>query len=114
MFWGLMSRWMMPRLWAWLSPRMIWVIKCSDSRQSMRPRRSMYCFSVMPSISSMTMYSMSGLVDTSYTDTMLAWLSWATACDSSWNRRRKSALSARSLFSILMATRRLSRWHRAL
>ena len=72
MFWGLMSRWMMPRLWAWLKPRMIWVIKCRDSRQSMRPRRSMYCFRVIPSISSITIYSVSPLVDTSYTDTMLA------------------------------------------
>ena len=52
---------------------MIWLMKCSDSRQSMRPRRSIYCFRVMPSMSSMTMYSVSPLVDTSYTDTMLAW-----------------------------------------
>ena len=109
MFWGLMSRWMMPRLWAWLRPRMIWVMKWSDSRQSMRPRRSIYCLRVMPSMSSMTIYSVSGLVDTSYTETMLAWLSWATAWDSSWKRRRKSAFSARSLLSILMATKRFSR-----
>ena len=35
------------------------------------PRFSMYCFSVMPSISSMTIYSISPPLDTSYTDTML-------------------------------------------
>ena len=65
MFWGLMSRWMMPRLCAWESARMIWVMKCSASRQSMRPRRSIYCLSVIPSISSMTIYSVSPEVDTS-------------------------------------------------
>ena len=55
MFWGLMSRWITPRLWAWLRPRMIWVMKCSASRQSIWPRRSIYCFRVTPSMSSMTM-----------------------------------------------------------
>ena len=70
-FWGLISRWTMPRLWAWLRPRMICVMKCSDSRQFSCPRFSMYCFSVMPSISSMTIYSISPPLDTSYTDTML-------------------------------------------
>ena len=59
--------------------------------------------------SSMTMYSVSPLVDTSYTDTMLAWDSWATARDSSRKRRRKSAFSARSLLSIFTATSRFSR-----
>jgi len=109
-----MSRWMMPRLWAWLSARMIWVIKCSASRQSILPRRSMYCFRVMPSTSSMTIYSVSPLRDTSYTDTMLAWDSWATARDSSRKRRRKSAFSARSFFRIFTATIRFRRWHLAL
>ena len=55
MFWGLMSRWTMPRLWAWLRPFMIWVMKCRASGQFSRPRRSMYCLRVMPSMSSMTM-----------------------------------------------------------
>ena len=55
MFWGLMSRWITPRLWAWLRPHMIWVMKCSASRQSIWPRRSIYCFRVTPSMSSMTM-----------------------------------------------------------
>ena len=54
MFWGLMSRWTMPRLWAWLSPFMIWVIKWRDSGQFSFPRRSIYCLRVMPSMSSMT------------------------------------------------------------
>ena len=40
---------------------MIWVMKCRDSRQSMRPRRSIYCLRVMPSMSSMTIYSVSGV-----------------------------------------------------
>ena len=57
MFCGLMSRWTMPRECAWLSPFIICVMKCSDSRQFRRPRRSIYCLSVMPSMSSMTMYS---------------------------------------------------------
>ena len=65
MFWGLISRWMMPRLWAWLRPRMIWVMKCRDSRQFSCPRFSMYCFRVIPSISSMTIYSVSPPRDTS-------------------------------------------------
>ena len=38
MFWGLMSRWMMPRLWACASALTIWVMKCSDSRQFSWPR----------------------------------------------------------------------------
>ena len=71
MFCGLMSLWMMPRLWAWLRPRMIWVMKCRDSRQFSWPRFSIYCLRVMPSISSMTIYSISPPRDTSYTDTML-------------------------------------------
>ena len=54
MFWGLISRWTMPRLWAWLRPFMIWVIKWRDSGQFSFPRRSMYCLRVMPSMSSMT------------------------------------------------------------
>ena len=55
------------------------------------------------------MYSMPSKEDTSYTETILAWLSWATARDSSRNRRRNSAFSARSLFSVFTATRRFSR-----
>ena len=93
---------------------MIWVMKCSDSRQFSWPRFSIYCLRVMPSISSMTMYSTSPPRDTSYTDTMLGWESWATAWDSALNRRRKSSSWARSLLRILIATRRLSRWHLAL
>ena len=54
MFWGLMSRWMMPRLWAWPRPRMIWVMKWRASGQLSFPRRAMYCLRVMPSMSSMT------------------------------------------------------------
>ena len=56
MLWGLMSRWMMPLEWAWLNARMIWVMKCWASRQfSGVPLRCIYCFSVSPSTSSMTM-----------------------------------------------------------
>ena len=44
---------------------MIWVMKCIASRQSMRPRRSIYCLRVIPSISSMTIYSVSPEVETS-------------------------------------------------
>ena len=56
MLWGLMSRWMMPRLWAWDRARMIWVMKCSASRQFRQgPRFWRYCLRVMPSMSSMTM-----------------------------------------------------------
>ena len=113
-FWGLMSRWTMPRLWAWERPRMIWVMKCRDSRQFRRPRFSMYCLRVMPSMSSMTIYSVSPPRDTSYTETMLGWDSWATAWDSALKRRRKSSSWARSLLRIFTATRRLSRWHLAL
>ena len=51
---------------------------------------------------------------TSYTAMMLGWDSMATAWDSSWNRRRNSASSLRSFFSIFTATRRLSRWSFAL
>ena len=55
MLWGLMSRWMIPRLWAWPRALVIWVIKCRASRQfSLLPLRCMYCFRVMPSMSSMT------------------------------------------------------------
>ena len=50
MFWGLMSRWMMPRLWAWPSARTIWVMKWSASRQFRgAPFFCIYCLSVMPS-----------------------------------------------------------------
>ena len=31
--WGLMSRWMIPRLWAWPSALTIWVMKWRASRQ---------------------------------------------------------------------------------
>jgi len=46
-------------------------MKCRDSRQFSWPRFSIYCLRVMPSISSMTIYSISPPRDTSYTDTML-------------------------------------------
>ena len=60
MLWGLMSRWMIPRLWAWPRALTIWVIKWRASRQlSLFPFFCMYCFRVMPSMSSMTMYSTS-------------------------------------------------------
>ncbi len=64
-FWGLMSRWTMPRLWAWDRARMIWVMKWRASRQLSWPRFSMYCFRVMPSMSSMTIYSVSPPFETS-------------------------------------------------
>ena len=47
------------------------VMKCSDSRQFSWPRFSIYCLSVMPSMSSMTIYSVSPPRETSYTETML-------------------------------------------
>ena len=47
------------------SARMIWVMKCRDSRQLSWPRFSIYCFRVMPSMSSMTIYSVSPPWDTS-------------------------------------------------
>ena len=70
--WGLMSRWMMPRLWAWPRAFTIWVMKCRASRQfSFPPFFCIYCFRVIPSMSSMTIYSMSEERLTSYTATML-------------------------------------------
>ena len=54
MLWGLMSRWMMPRLWACSSALQICVAKCSASRQLSVPFCSIYCLRVMPSMSSMT------------------------------------------------------------
>ena len=86
MFWGLMSRWMMPFSWA-------------HSRAMRR---------VMPSINSMTMYWIWSPKLTSYTLTMLGWLSTAMALDSLRKRRRKSLLLENSSFKILMATQRPS------
>ena len=80
MLWGLMSRWMIPRLWAWPSALTIWVMKWRASRQfSLFPFFCIYCFRVIPSISSITMYSKSEERLTSYTATILGWDSMATA-----------------------------------
>ncbi len=56
--WGLISRWMMPRLWAWLEA----LHDLGDEVQRLPPVQlapcfSIYCFRVIPSISSMTIYS---------------------------------------------------------
>ena len=52
--WGLMSRWIIPRLWACSNPLAICMAKCSVSFQLSTPFFSMYCLREMPSISSMT------------------------------------------------------------
>ena len=53
--WGLMSRWMMPLLWACSRPLAICMAKCRVSFQLSTPLVSMYCFREIPSISSITM-----------------------------------------------------------
>ena len=89
---------------------MIWVMKCRASFQLRGPPfRCMNCLSVMPSMSSMTMYSTCSERLTSCTAMILGWESMATAWDSSWNRRRNSASLARSSLRIFTATSRLSR-----
>ena len=63
---------------------MIWVMKCRASFQLRgSPFFCIYCLSVMPSSSSMTIYSRSEDLLTSYTAMILGWESIATACDSS-------------------------------
>ena len=108
MFWGLMSRWMMPFSWAHSRAMRIWVVKWTASCQRMVPSCSIYSFRVMPSINSMTMYWIWSPKLTSYTLTMLGWLSTAMALDSLRKRRRKSLLLENSSFKILMATQRPS------
>ena len=115
MFWGLMSRWMMPRLWAWPRARTIWVMKCSASRQFSWPLL-LHILLQGDAVDQLhdDIFQVSRAADTSYTDTMLGWDSMATAWDSSWKRRRNSASWARSFFRIFTATNRFSRWHWAL
>ena len=108
MFWGLMSRWMMPLLWACSRASKIWVVKWSASCQRMVPSCSIYCFKVMPSIYSITMYCSWSPKLTSYTPTMLGWDNRVMAFASLRKRRRKSLLFASSSFRILMATQRSS------
>ena len=55
MFWGLMSRWMMCCSWAAAIPWATWMEMPMASLVSSWPFFSMYCFNVMPSMSSITM-----------------------------------------------------------
>ena len=69
-FCGFISRWIIPRSCAWAIAFAICFVKCSTSRHASAPRLSIYCRSVMPSTSSMTMYSIASLWLTSYTATI--------------------------------------------
>ena len=57
MFWGFISRWIMPFSCACSSALDIWTAKCRASFQPRAPFFFMYCMRVTPSMSSMTMYS---------------------------------------------------------
>ena len=79
MLWGLMSRWMIPRLWACPSALTIKMRSEGLPPVQLIPFFCIYCFRVIPSISSITMYSKSEERLTSYTATILGWDSMATA-----------------------------------
>ena len=107
MFCGFMSRWTMPLECACSSALLIWTEKCSASFQPSAPFFCIYCMSVTPSMSSMTIYStLLGVAHVVDGDDVRV-ESMATACASVWKRRRNSSSAASSSRSILTATERL-------
>ena len=80
-------------------------MKWTVSRLVILPPRSLrYSRRVMPSTHSMTIYCKFSLTETSYTFTMLGWLSREMALDSFLKRRTRSASCISSCRSTLTAT----------
>ena len=80
-------------------------MKCTVSRLvSLPPRSLRYSRSVMPSTYSITIYCSFSLTETSYTLTMLGWLSSEMALDSFLKRRTRSGSCMSSCRSTLTAT----------
>ena len=110
---GLMSRWMMPRSWAYCKPRATWSAYPAACSSEIAPSARTISPRLRPHTNSMLMKWNPSAFPTSCTCTIFEWFNWAALSASRVKRVSASGFSAKRAGKTLSATSRSSEICRA-